>query len=124
MILRYVEGIEELVENASCYLFADEEKLTIVPIENANTKITLLLTKVTLFQYTDKVKSNVTTIRPREQSSVTIRYLSHNNDTNEIIFSTILSVEEDLFDNYAISKCNLYKFVNERITKQETIIEL
>lgn len=123
LMLRYLEGIEELVENASCYLFADDEKLTITPLEYINTKIILSLSKINSFQYTNKVTS-VMNIRQSTQNSITIRYLSNKDEINEIVFSTVLTVKEDLFDKYAISKCNLYKFVNERLPKQETTIEL
>lgn len=124
LICRYLEGIDDLVTNASCYLLSDEEKLTIIPLEYTNTKITLSLSKIKSFQYTYKVITNVTPIRPRSEKYITILYLSNSDDLNEIIFSTVLSAEEDLFDKYALSKCNLYTFINERIPKQETIIEL
>jgi hypothetical protein len=49
-ICKYISGLPDLTENMSCYLFADDEKITVVPTDNRNIKISLQLSKIKNFR--------------------------------------------------------------------------
>lgn len=124
LICKYIDGIETLVENTACYLLANETKLAIIPMDRTDTKITLDLSKIKLFQYTNQLATNILNFQYKTQNSLTLHYSSDNNEIKELSFSLLVSAEENKFNKYSLSKCNLYDFINEHIPKQETTIDL
>jgi hypothetical protein len=68
LILKYIKGIDKLTANSSCYLLADENTLTIIPIENTNTKIALSLSKITSLKYPNIAASNAASTNQRDEN--------------------------------------------------------
>ncbi len=124
LICKYIDGIENLVRNTTCYLLANDTQLIAIPMDRIDTKIILDLSKIKLFQYTNQLASNILNFQYKTQNSLTLHYLSDNNKIKELSFSLLVSAEENKFNKYSLSKCNLYDFVNKRIPKQETTIDL
>lgn len=124
LILKYIKGIDRLTANSSCYLLADEDTLTIIPLENTNTKIALPLSKITSLKYPNIITSNTASTSPKDGELLTILYLSDNNEIKELVFSADVNAEDNRFNKYALIRCNHYTFVKEHIPKQETTIEL
>lgn len=124
LICKYIDGIDSLVENTACCLMANETQIAIIPMDRIDTKIILDLSKIKLFQYTNQLATNIANIKYKTQNSLTFHYLSHNNEIKNLTLSLLVSSNENKYNKYCISKCNIYDFINARITKQETTIEL
>lgn len=123
LVCRYVNSNLDLKQDTPCYLLADDEKITIIPIEITDIQIPLYLTKITSFRHSFTGTNNsLAGSNLPGANNLIINYISDVDEIRQLTFSLILSNGEIHFNKYAISKCNLYKFVNERIPKQETTI--
>lgn len=126
LMCRYIKGLTDLIENISCYIFADEQKITIVPIDNEDVKISLQISKIKTFQHILSIGSGNLIISPQqgENNSIIIHYESENNEIKELVFSLTVNLNENRFNLYAASQCNIIDYVNARIPKQKTNINL
>lgn len=125
LMCRYRGDLLSLKQNAPCYLFADDEKVTIIPVEMTETQIPLYLAKITSFQHAYKGSNNsLAGSNLPGTNNIIISYISEDEDIKELTFSLMLTAGEIKFNKYAISKCNINEFVNQRISKQESTIKL
>lgn len=126
LICRYISGLPDLTEHIPCYMFADDEKITIIPTNNKNVKITLQISKIKKLEHIPFVGAGNLLI-PREQGendSIIIQYESENGEIKELTFSLDVNVYESRFNNYSASECNLIPFVRNHLKKEKLNIEL
>lgn len=124
IVCKYISGLPDLIEHISCYLFADDERLTIMPVDNKNVKISLQLSKIKSFQYISPIGAATITEQQGKNGSIVILYISENSELMKITFSLVVSIHENIFNQYAIYQCDINEFVNARIPKQKINLEL
>lgn len=123
LMCRYISGLPDLTEHMSCYMFADYEKITVIPTDNKSIKISLQISKIKKFQNIPSVGAGLLTSQG-DNNSIIIQYESENSEIKELIFSLTVSVYENRFNNYAASECNLIPFVRNHLKKEKLNIEL
>ncbi len=127
---KYLSGIDQMVEGKMCYIFASKEKLKIVTQETPVITINLELYKVKVFDIIkrDKTEPHMIGFAIVQQHTydkfIIIRYLSDKDEIKEIYFSLINTVSQRLENDTFSEICNIFDYVNARIPKQETTIDL
>lgn len=126
IMCRYIKGLPDLIENVSCYIIADEQKITIIPIDNEDVRISLQISKIKIFQLIMSIGSSNLLLTPQQgaNNSIIIHYETDNGEIKELVFSLTVNITENRFNLFAISQCNINEFINARIPKQKTTIEL
>ena len=126
LMCRYIKGVSDLIENVSCYMIADEQKITIIPIDNEDIRISLQISKIKTFQLIMSIGTGNLLFTPQqgENNSIIIHYETDNGEIKELVFSLTVNVTENRFKSFDISQCNINEFINARIPKQKTTIEL
>ncbi len=125
----FIYGIEQIIENTPCCIYANAEKIIIVTEEQHPKTINLDLSKVQIFQKfnRDDMVPHMVGLAIREQKLtshfIIIRYLS-NNKHKEILLSLDVPVMKRIDNKYYLSQCNIFDFVNARLPEQETTIDL
>ncbi len=96
---RHMSGLPELTENISCYMFADDKKITIVPTDNKNVKIYLQLSKIKKFQNIHEVEPLSSMQQEKENNKIVIQYESENGVNKELVFSLVANISKNTFNN-------------------------
>ncbi|NMC57677.1 MAG: hypothetical protein GYA50_10700 [Eubacteriaceae bacterium] len=127
---RYLDGIEQMVEGKMCYIFANNEKLKIVTQENPHITVNLELSKVKTFDIIkrDKTEPHMIGFAIVQQHTydkfIIIRYLTNEEKTKEIYFALVNTAAQRVSNKVFDDICNIFDYVNARIPKQETTIDL
>ena len=101
----YIWGIEQIIENTPCCIYANTEKIIIVTEEQHPKTINLDLSKMNVFQKfnRDEMVQRMIDLAITEQKStshfITIRYLS-NNKSKEILLSLDVPVMKKIDNKY------------------------
>lgn len=127
---RYLNGIEQLVEGKMCYIFADKEKLKIVTQETSPLIVNLELSKVKVFDIIkrDKTEPHMIGFAIVQQHTydkfIIIRYISNEEKIKEIYFALVDIAAQRITNKIFNDICNIFDYVQSRIPKQETTIDL
>lgn len=127
---KYLYGIDQIVEGKHCYIYANEEKLRIITEENIPITINLELSKVRVFDMIERDKTEPHMIgfaivnQHVADKFIFIRYVNDKNEIKEIYFSLIDKAKYQLINDGFNANCNIFDYVQARIPKQETTIDL
>lgn len=127
---KYLNGIDQIVEGKHCYIYANEEKLKIITEENTAMTINLELSKIRSFDMIERDKTEPHMIgfaivnQHVADQFIFIRYVNDKNEIKEIYFSLMDEAKYRLINDGFKANCNIFDYVQARIPKQETTINL
>jgi len=130
IVCKYLSGIDHIIEGKHCYIYANEEKIKIITKENIPITINLELSKIRIFDMIERDKTEPHMIgfaivnQHVPDKFIIIRYVNDKDENKEIYFSLIDEAKYRLDNEAFNSICNIFDYVNARIPKQETIIDL